>query len=225
VERSLIAILSVGLATAFHSPAQQVDPLPLSFEVASVKPGDPGGPKWLDSGAFNIDAKVGDSVTIPAGEAGGALFRSMLRSLLVERFSLAFHREPRLETVYRLVIAKGGPKLKATEAPKDGPRGLRKGQGRITGMAASMPMLASRLAQQLERPVTDDTGLNGEYDFVVDYAPDSVSTTTDQPDAADDLSRPSIFTAVQEQLGLRLESTKGTVEVLVIDHAEKPSAN
>lgn len=85
-------------------------------------------------------------------------------------------------------------------------------------------MLASNLSQQLGRPVIDETGLNGTYDFVLDYAPEPGTPAIDEP-AARELSLPSIFTALQEQLGLKLESTKATVEILVIDHAQRPSEN
>ena len=185
-----------------------------------------GGPKWLDSENYNIDAKASESVAIPPGPAGGALFRSMLRSLLVERFGLVFHREARSEPVYQLVVAKGGPELKATEIPADGTRGLRQGKGRITGMAASMPRLASKLSEQLGRPVTDNTGLTGEYDFTVDYAPDSISPGVDRPDAADDPSRPSIFTALQGAARAQTGIDEGhRARFWSLIGAERPSPN
>jgi uncharacterized protein (TIGR03435 family) len=184
------------------------------------------GPKWLDSESYDIEAKSGDRVVVPSGSAGGALLRIMLRSLLVERFGLVFHREAKEEPVYLLVVAKGGSKLKPTEAREGAPQGLRLGKGRLTGLAASIPMLASNLSQQLGRPVIDKTGLQGVYDFVLDYAPDpgAPASTSDEPHVTD-LSLPSIFTTLQETLGLKLESAKATVEILVIDHAERPSEN
>jgi bla regulator protein blaR1 len=183
-----------------------------------------GGPQWLDSENYDIEAKAGGGVAIPPGPVGGALLRMMLRSLLIERFGLAFHWQPKEEQGYRLVVDKGGSKFKAAE-PRDGsPQGLRRGKDRLTGFAASLPMLASNLSQQLGRPVIDQTGLNGTYDFTLDYAPEPGAPAIDQPPNQDS-SLPSIFTALQEQLGLKLESTNATVQILVIDHAERPSEN
>jgi uncharacterized protein (TIGR03435 family) len=140
-----IAMALIGLVGTKPAEGQQIESSS-SFEVASVKRGDPnatrisvgiapggrltatnatvkmlirqafdlrdnqisGGPSWLDSEHYDVEAKVGDGVTIPAGPAGGALLRNMLRSLLIERFGLAFHRESKEETVYELVVAKGG---------------------------------------------------------------------------------------------------------------------
>jgi uncharacterized protein (TIGR03435 family) len=129
------------------------------------------------------------------------------------------------EPVYRLVVAKGGSKLKAAQVREGAPQGLRLGNGRLTGMAASMPMLAGNLSQQLGRPVEDSTGLSGVYDFTLEYALDSgIPTVVDGPGASDPRF-PSVFTALQDRLGLKLESTKATVEILVIDHAERPSGH
>jgi uncharacterized protein (TIGR03435 family) len=177
-----------------------------------------GGPKWLDSENYDIEAKAGEGVPIPAGPAGGAVLRSMLRSLLIERFGLVFHTESKEEPVYELEVAKGGPKLKAAEVRDGMPQGLRRGNGRLTGMAASIPALASNLSQQLGRPVIDKTALPGTYDFVLDYAATGEPTTQDP-------SLPSIFTALQERLGLKLISAKARVEILVIDGAQRPPEN
>jgi uncharacterized protein (TIGR03435 family) len=258
-----IATLAVGLLVTPQSRGQRAELPQASFEVASVKRGDPnattvrvniapggrftatnatvkmlirqafdlpdnqisGGPKWLDSENYDIEAKMAGDAAIPTGQAGGAQIRTMLRSLLIERFGLVVHREAKEEPVFQLIVAKGGSKLKATEVREGEPQGLRLGIGRLTGMAASMPMLASNLSRQLGRPVLDKTGLNGFYDFILDYTLDpGTPPVVDEPNAAD-LSLPSVFTALQKQLGLKLESMKATVEILVIDHAERPSGN
>ena len=186
------------------------------------------GPNWLDSAKFDIDAKPDSSAPIPAGLAGATHMRLMLQSLLEERFKLKLHRERKEEPVYELVIANGGSKLQeATDSVKQQRRGLRMGRGQLSGTAAPVSILVNQLSQQLGRSVIDKTGLAGEYDFDLKWAPDSSQSQAGLPDTEPppDPAGPSIFTAVQEQLGLKLESTRGPVEVLVIDSAEKPSEN
>jgi uncharacterized protein (TIGR03435 family) len=128
-----------------------------------------------------------------------------------------------------LLVAKGGPKLKeATETVKGSQQGLRTGRGQINGMAVPMSLLAQMLSQQLGRSVIDKTGLTAKYDFMLTWTPElGQFPGGDRPDAPPppDPDGPSLFTAVQEELGLRLESAKGPVEILVIDHAEKASEN
>jgi uncharacterized protein (TIGR03435 family) len=183
-----------------------------------------GGPNWLESENYNVMVNAGEASAIRSGAGGDALQRMTLRSLLVGRFGLAFHRASRTEPMYQLVVAEAGSRLKATTIPEGLPRVLRQEPGRITGWAASMPRLASRLSQQLGRPVIDKTGLAGEYDFTFDYAPYAVNRRIDEPGVAD-ASLPSIFTALQERLGLKLQATETTVEILVIDRVERPSEN
>lgn len=134
-------------------------------------------------------------------------------------FKLTLHREPRELTLYELVVAKNGPKLTKAEAR---PGGVTSGRGHLTATAASMDRLARFLAGsyvKLDRPVVDKTGLDGVFDFTLDWTPDS--DLQKHPDGP-----PDIFTALQEQLGLKLEARKGPVEVFVVDHVEKiPSEN
>ena len=173
-----------------------------------------GGPGWLDTAEFNIVGKA-------EGNPSQAQMMAMLRTLLAERFQLKVHRETKEGNVYALVVAKNGPKLKRPTGdrswvaviritPPDRPGVNYALQGRKTSMA----LFAGELYNQVRRPVLDLTGIQGEFDFRVDYA------TDDNPETG-----PSIFAAMQEQLGLRLEATKGPVETLVVDHAEKPSGN
>jgi uncharacterized protein (TIGR03435 family) len=158
--------------------------------------------------------------------------RLMLQTLLTDRFHLRLHREMKVTQVYELVIAKGGPKLKAGEGGQlmlDGrpaPPGIgmwasRNGP-RLMSRGGSMGQLADALSRALKGPVTDRTGITGTFDFDVPYAVDSLEARpTNTPGAL----FPPLETAIQEQLGLRLERGKGPVEVLVIDHIEKPSEN
>jgi uncharacterized protein (TIGR03435 family) len=160
----------------------------------------------MDSAGYDIKAKA-------EGNAGDDLW-PMVQTLLADRFQLKFHRETRELPIYALVVAKNGAKLHAVSAAG---LGVGMGKGRFNGRGADMPTLASVLSNELGRLVFDRTGLSGFYDFTLTFEPDDTR--------AADTAGPSLFTALQEQLGLRLEPQKGPVETLVIDHAEKPSAN
>jgi uncharacterized protein (TIGR03435 family) len=143
----------------------------------------------------------------------------MLRSLMEDRFQLKLHREVREMPVYALVIAKSGSKLQTTA---DGVCSARNNLGPAHGIANCNPttstaQLAEMLRAQTDRPVLDRTGLTGQYAFRLRWSADGDPVEPNAP--------PSFFTAVQEQLGLRLEPLKAAVEVLVIDHAERPSEN
>jgi uncharacterized protein (TIGR03435 family) len=223
-----------------------------SFEVASVKPADPsqravdlvispggrlravnvtltdmlreayqvkyyqvsGGPGWMESARFNIEAQA-------PGEPGRNEMMAMLRTLLVERFQLKVRREMREGNVFELVVAKGGPKLKTSMADRSYISTIRNTPPELPGISytvlgqkASMAKLADDLKGWVERPVFDRTGLAGEYDFKVDFAIEG------HLDAG-----PSIFTALPEQLGLKLQAAKGPIETLVIEKAERPTEN
>jgi len=191
------------------------------MEAFKVKMEQIEGPSWLETDFFDISAKIPDGAArdqVPA----------MLETLLTERFKLAAHREDRVRSGYVLVVDKGGPKFK--EAKPDGDRPLNGiqgvGRGELTGLGADMGLFARRLAVVVGRTVVDRTGLTGKYDFKLQWTPDTSQAmrSPDEP-PADHASGPSIFSAIQEQLGLRLEASKGPVEILVIDHIEKPSAN
>jgi bla regulator protein blaR1 len=190
-----------------------------------------GGPTWMDTAKFEITAKADSLAALPPGPANGTQMRLMLQSLLEDRFKLKLHRETRQEQVYELVVPPGGSKMKvAADAGPGGRQGMRMGPGQLTGTAAPIAILINTLSQQLGRSVIDKTGLNGKYDFTLTYTPDAGQSGAYGPPGPDvppppDPNGPSIFTAIQEQLGLRLESTKGPVDVLVIDRAEKPDAN
>ncbi len=164
-----------------------------------------GGPRWFETDQYDILAK-------PQGDVTTSRITAMVRSLLQERFGLKVHRESKDAQVLALVVAKGGSKLRPSV---QGSLDVRGGHGRLLARAITMQMMAAQLsARALGRVVVDRTGIDGKFDVDLEWAPD------EKPD-----SGPSIFTALQEQLGLRLESKRGAVEMLVIDHVEKPPAN
>lgn len=183
-----------------------------------------GGPAWLDSITFDIDAKSDPSVdaelhALPTEQARDQKQR-MVQALLADRFELKVHQETRQLPVYALIVTKDGPKFKPSRI--DGTT-IDTGRTRlhIAGSDDTIGILARELALVLGRVVLNQTGLSGRYDLSLRWTPDDpASSASSSPDAP-----PDIFTAIQEQLGLKLESTKGPVSVLVIDSVEKPSPN
>jgi uncharacterized protein (TIGR03435 family) len=166
-----------------------------------------GGPAWITSAGFDIEAKA-------ATEVPREQILLMVQTLLTDRFHLALQRETRQLPVYALVVGKNGPRLQ----PAVNSAGRDKTMlGQLVVHKMSMAELARILALDLKRPVNDETGLKGEFAFTLEWTR-GLSESDDSPSA-----RPSLFTAVQEQLGLKLQSTRGPVEVLVIDSAERPS--
>lgn len=187
-----------------------------------------GGPSWMNTDRWDIVAKgEGLPDRVPPEQ-----FRSMLTSLIEERFQVKFHRETKEMPVYNLVAAKGGPKV-TVHGGASAPR-LRMGRAELDGTSVPLAMLAQQLSQQLGRTVVDKTGLTGDYDFSLKWTPEPgqggmpFGPPPGAPEggpAPADPNRPSIFTAVQEQLGLKLESDKGPVQMLVLDRVERPSEN
>lgn len=184
-----------------------------------------GGPAWLESDHYDILALTPGDVR-PAHDEQ----MRMLRSLLADRFKLTFHRAPKVFSIYVLEIAKGGPKLKESTAPPDEPAAL------ISTVYPQRILLPARNAAMsdfvsvlqravLDRPVVDKTGLSGRYDFDLEWAPDESQFNGDVPPASADAPSPPFFTAIQQQLGLKLEATRGPVEALVVDQVERPTAN
>jgi uncharacterized protein (TIGR03435 family) len=169
-----------------------------------------GGPSWLDSDRFEIVAMSG------RGEDGDQALMAMLRTLLAERFKLAVHRETRTMAALVLEVAKNGPKLDPAEG---GSSSTQNGRGVIEARAITMTRFAEVLSRQTDVPVVDNTGLKGWFNLKLLWRPESARPTDEA------MERPSLSDAVQQQLGLRLESRKMPIEVLVIDHAEKPSEN
>jgi uncharacterized protein (TIGR03435 family) len=170
---------------------------------------------WMDSDHFEVQGEGGDPSSVTRAQ-----LIQMLQQLLSDRFKLKFHRGTREIPAYDLVVARNGPKLK--DALADGPRGTRATPGQLTGQG-NTSAIAFVISRSLGSPVTDNTGLKGVYQIDLKWAPDPIGTGP--APAPSDPSGPSIFTALQEQLGLRLEPKKSTVAVLVIDSAEKPNGN
>jgi uncharacterized protein (TIGR03435 family) len=170
------------------------------------------GPGWLDTETYDIAARADTPLEMTREE-----LRPCLQALVAERFSLKFHRETREGSVFSLVVAKNGPKLSQHSGDGNSGIGASSGSGKaaITGNKIAMARLAEYLSGQVGRPVVDNTGLNGEYDFRVEWTTEEVVAP----------SGPSLFTALQEQLGLKLNATKGPIEMVVIDSAERASAN
>lgn len=174
-----------------------------------------GAPAWLDSDRWDIDAKA-------AGPATSQQKNAMMATLLADRFHLQFHRETRQLPVYRLTVGKSGSKL-ASAKPQDADHrwGTTPGPGYLMMRGAQIQEFAYWLSVQLNLPIVENTGLTGRYDLKLEWAQDD----TPAAETPSDPARMSIFSAVEEQLGLKLQAAKGPVEVLVIDHVEKPAGN
>jgi len=178
-------------------------------------------PGWMKSQPFDIEAKSDDSVNEFLGklssEEAKPLKLAMIQALLAEWFKLTVHRETRVLPVYELVVAKGGAKLTAA---KDGLL-INHGRGHLNAQGMTTAAIAQELARDVGRVIVDKTGIDGRFDIDLRWTPDDVASTGSA--AAD--APPSIFTALEEQLGLKLVAAKGPVEVLVIDRVEMPTAN
>ncbi len=187
-----------------------------------------GGPDWINTAGYDVEAEA-------AGNPTRAQIWLMLRSLLAERLNLKVHRETRQLPVYRLTISKRGLKLpKASEedcSAVPAPCGnltvmFEPATGlAIAGRQVTMSDLANQLTGALGRPVIDETGLSGKFDITLKFAYDQDITAGVPKPPSDPGTNPPLTSAITEQLGLSIESSKGPVEVLVIDHAEPASAN
>jgi len=174
------------------------------------------GPAWLTTEHFDIEATFPADTPVPQ-------VRQMIQALLAERFKLVLHNETRQLPMYALVVAKGGPKIRAVEAGQPRTSGQ---PGHFEATRIGMGKFADLIAKQAGLPVTDATGLDGVFDFKLDWSPEADLRLASADGAAETSGGASIFTALQEQLGLRLESRKGPVEVMVVDRMEKtPTEN
>jgi uncharacterized protein (TIGR03435 family) len=173
-----------------------------------------GGPKWLDTDRYDIVAKM----EAPArGRDGQPRIQAALRSLLSERFRLRVHEGNKTTAGYALVVAKSGLRIRPVAGPAANGSGY--GPSMANVKAASMDTIASVFAGVLSQPVVNRTGLDGAYDFRIEFSPEGA------PEAAAASEKPSIFTVVQESLGLKLEARKVPMRVVVVDRAEKPEEN
>lgn len=187
-----------------------------------------GGPGWINTERFDIEAKgngpeVSEGDLIKMTDEQRNQFQQQmlgrLRTMMTDRFQLRVHRENKEMPVYALVVSKNGPKIVKTadDYTQESALSLRKsavGTMELKGMQAPLASLARQLSNQVGRPVVDKTELKGNFDFKMTFAPD-----------LGDSEGPSIFTALEEQMGLKLDPQRGPVEVLVIDGVGHPSAN
>jgi uncharacterized protein (TIGR03435 family) len=212
-----------------------------------------GAPSWFNSDRYDVEAKMDSSVAEALQkmslEDRTIARRKMLQAVLADRVKLIIHRDTKDLPVYSLVVSKNGPKLQISKpvAPSvdgaNGPEGngrgggmsMRSEDGYSTATFQALPVanLAAWLSLNLHSPVQDKTGLTGNYDFKIRWMPDRNRAQTPLADATNgqppvvplDTSGPNLLEALQDQLGLKLESGKGPVEIIVIDHVERPSAN
>lgn len=222
---------------AVNATARQLITLAYGGDPQNVVDEIIGGPAWFDSERFDVSARIAD------GAGNMAQGRAMLQSLLEDRFNIRVHRERQERPVYKLVIAPGDrPASGLKRAPLDCSKradtrpagtpglaycGIDRAPGRSTGRSMPMRLLADTLSSRVGRQVIDETGLAGEWDWDLEWSPRpsepvNPGDVTAAPAPSDG---PSIFAAVQEQLGLRLESGRALLDVLVIDAVERPSPN
>lgn len=180
-------------------------------------------PSWASSTYFNIeassDSSLDEKMAHLSSDAGRLEKEKMLEALLADRFKLVTHFETRELPIYELMIAKGPPKF--GEAKLEGTT-VNHGRDHLEVEGGnSTVLLAEELAKEVGRPVIDKTGIAGRYDLKLRWTPDSTTASSNSGTDAP----PSIFTALEEQLGLKLKSAKGPVQVLVLDHAEMPTQN
>jgi uncharacterized protein (TIGR03435 family) len=185
-----------------------------------------GGPSWLDTDRFDMDAEA-------EKPSGIDELHVMLMNMLVDRLHLTFHREKREMPIYALTVDKGGAKLKPHQAANGGDPWIDQTTEKflhikMTATAVTLDYLAFRLSALMDRPVVDLTNAPGGYDFNLEYTQDlplgfpaGGRINGEEPDT----SGPSVFDALKQQLGLELKAQKGLAEVIVIDHVERPTDN
>jgi uncharacterized protein (TIGR03435 family) len=204
-----------------------------------------GGPEWLTSDRYTIEAKADSATQEQIQKLSGPQMRlvgqQMVKGLLADRFKLKMHEETKEIQILAIVPARNGPKLHASMPGDSYANGLkdRDGQGhagmmrfngeKLTAQGVPLDNLASLLSEQLHQIVQNKTGLKGNYDFVLEWTPErdhDGGTAVGNGEAsanAEASSFPSIYTAIQEQLGLKLESQKAAIQVFVIDQVERPT--
>lgn len=198
-----------------------------------------GGPGWVDSSAYDFEGKMtstaADAMKVMTKDQRTAATRQMMQHALVDRFKLKIHAEKKTLPIYELVLAKGGSKLKIADPNNTYPHGIKSPEGipksglmgisgnRMEGQGIAVTSIVNFLSAHLEYTVIDKTGLTGRYDVVLTWNPEDDPGS--QANGASDSNSPHLFTALQEQLGLKLVSAKGSVDTLVIEGAEKPAEN
>ena len=235
-----IHIPAVTLAVLIRSAYAAIDTNSMGF-VVGLRPNQIiGTPDWADTDLYAIDGKIEPRVAEELAKFGPSqqeLARAhMLQAMLADRFKLRAHPDNKEGSVYYLVIAKNGPKLKQATPGETYPKGpglgglswqagqtvmapSEPGSSKRVGLGAPLLGLTRILSAWLHCPVIDKTGLTGKYDFQLQW------TNNENAETGPETNWPSLFTAIQQQLGLKLEPAKGPVPVMVIDHVEKPSGN
>jgi uncharacterized protein (TIGR03435 family) len=214
--------LATAIQNAYGVWADGDSPNPVLTQVS-------GGPGWINSDFYEIIATVNGD--LPLGQINGPMFRSVLE----ERFKLKIHRETKQAPVYALTIARSGFKLRPTEPGDCSPPscgfpvpGMKGRNVTVDGKGISMKNLAEGLlSRTVDRKVIDKTGIDGVYDFHLEFTPDAGTPLGAPPgfSPSDEPGGLPIFTALEEQLGLTLKAERGSVDVLVIDSVERPSEN
>jgi uncharacterized protein (TIGR03435 family) len=184
-----------------------------------------GAPEWVDKEKFDISAKPDGE-----GQPNDAQWKMMVQKLLADRFKLTFHRDKKELSVYALTVAKAGPKMTQSAGDPNGLPGLNfRGLGLLAVINANMSDFTQLMqGAVLDRPVVDQTGIKGRWDFTLNWTPDEFQFAgmgAKPPAPPADAPNPDLFTAIQQQIGLKLDSTKAATEVFVVDHVEKPSEN
>jgi uncharacterized protein (TIGR03435 family) len=195
-----------------------------------------GSPSWLNSEMYDMEAKMDGSVSDALQKLSPAerklARQKMLQAILVDRMKLIIHRDYKESAVYNLIVERSGAKLHAANPDDTYPNGFKTGEGEVargmmqiddgvgsktmTAQGIGIASLVETLSGLTGRTAVDKTGLTGKYDFSLKWKPD---------DSQADTTGPSLFTAIREQLGLKLEPGKSVVEIIVIDHVERPSGN
>jgi uncharacterized protein (TIGR03435 family) len=183
-----------------------------------------GAPSWVESENFNVTAK-------PAGEGqpNTKQWQIMIQKMLADRFQLTFHHEKKELSVYAITVGKNGPKLTKSAGDPNGLYGAGGPPSAFSARNINMGELAEVMQSNLlDKPVVNQTGLSGRFDFTLKFTPDQTQLPPGvrlPPPPDDGTAPPDLFTAMQEQLGLKLQATKAPVDVIVIDRVAKPSGN
>jgi uncharacterized protein (TIGR03435 family) len=200
----------------------------LLFNTFPIIMGDQlvGLPPWADSEYYYIDAKMDEGTAAAfdklSRDQKNEIRYSMMQAAMADRFQLKFHKETRELPVYNLVVAKGGIKIQPT--PEGKGNGYSMSMGKLNGNGIELDILAFSLSGEVGRMIVNKTGLTGRYTIDLKWQPDAMAAGSANSSSAEP-PLPDLFVALQEQLGLKLESTKGPVDVYVIDHVERPSEN
>lgn len=180
-----------------------------------------GGPKWLKTQKFDL---VGDPETQTRPPSDD--FKKMVQNLLTDRFHLTAHHETRDLSVFEIVAAKSGPKLNKSTRPSDGIPSVAYSPGQLSVANATLADLAAFLQRFVaDRPVFDQTGIIGKYDLSLRWAPDELQAGESRQGDENHSSLPGLYTAIQEQLGLKLQEAKRPAQVFAVDHVDMPSEN